>query len=231
MISRHHLKPGLEPPDISELAQALANREWLDMRVVDAGDFERVRIDCLHIYSDRDVVTVVQNFRMTPDAAGLTQYALDVDCEDIMYMLPTGCEGADEVVPIEAPEKAPTKEHDSVKDAAIAAVVEVTGGSIIELIKALAAGHGRHAQDVVNQRHLVLWAVFEMTDLSPSDICWELGWRSPMPFQSARYKFTGKHADEKWRKIIAEIVKRAREAGGTNWRREDERWRDVCILP
>lgn len=231
MINRYRLKSSLEPPEIGELAQALADGEWVDMRVVDVGTFERVKIEALHIYQEKDVVTVVQNFRVTPDS-GLTQYVLDVDCEDIMYMHPTECEAADEVTPIEQPESPPPDDFDAMRNAAIEAVIDITGGSVMELVKALTkASSGRVHRDLVNQRHLLLWVMFEMSELKPPELCWQLGWRSPMPFQSARYKFTGPRAEEKWRGVITEIVKKAREIGGVEWRREDEGWRDVCILP
>lgn len=231
-LDRTKLKPDLEPPSIEELAAALKEGTWLDIRVVDAGTLQRVKIECLHIYQSRDLVTVVQNFRVTPETVQVSQCTLDVDCEDIMYMEPTEVESADDVNPLEESREPLQDGFEAMKDAAMMAACEVTGGNLMALTKAMTAGHGRFTQDIINRRHLVLWALFEMSEENPSVLCYECGWRSPMPFQSARYKFSGPHSEEKFTKTIIAIVKRAREIGGVEWRRSDDnRWRDVCIVP
>jgi hypothetical protein len=234
MTRQLKLKPGLEPPEISELAAAMRDGTWLDMRVVDVGDFERVKVTCLHIYPDRDVVTVVQNFRLTPESVGLTQFVVDIDCEDIMAMDTTMCESADDVQHLEVAERPMNAEDTSFfehqKDMVIQAVAELAGGTPMELMKSLTGG-SRKGQDVIDRRHLVLWVLFEMTDLTPSDLCWELGWKSPMPFQSCRYKFNGPHTDEKWPKLLKAIMERVDELLNGEYRRpEHNHWKDVCIL-
>lgn len=235
-LDRTKLHPNLEPPSIAELATALQDASWLDMRVVDAGSLQRVRIECLHIYRERDVVTVSQNYRVTPNTVGMSQCTMDVDCEDIMYIIATETESVDDVSPLEAPKDPLPEIFELIKESVVAATVAVTGGTIVSLVKAMEAGHGRFNQDVINRRHLVLWALIEMTDLTPYRLCHECGWRSPMPFQTARYKFTGPHAEEKWLKVITQIVSKTREIGsangGANWRRDDDNsWREICLLP
>lgn len=210
----------------------MADGTWLDMYVVRTGKCERVRINAIHIFPDHDAVTVYQNFRVTPDAAGLTQFEMDVDAEDIMYMVPTACETVDDVVAIEAPRRTQeqTDSLDDMKQYAMHAVVDLTGGTVMKLMEAMASGHGRWTSDIIDQRHLVLWAMFEMCDESPSSLCFECGWRSPMPFSTARAKFQGTHADAKWGKLIKEIVLAVHKSSGCDWSRSvSNGWKDECF--
>lgn len=234
-IQVQHLNSNLEPPDFTVVAQALHDATWLDVQVCDAGLLQRVRIEVLHIYHDRETVTVVQHYKTDEGKVG--QHRMDVEYEDIMYAVPSSLESVDDVTALVEPEselKPSTQEgFEAVKDAVIMAVAEVTKGDVMGLVKSLAAGGMQLRQDMVDRRHLVLWCLIEMTDHSPASLCHDCGWRSPMPFQSALAKFTGKHADTKWKPVIVKCVQRAKEIGGDDtkgWvRANSDRWKDICV--
>lgn len=228
-----YLNSNLEPPDIRQLAEALADETWLDALVVDVGMLQRVRVVAIHISRETESVTFRQHYKPDPEDPEVAALEIDIGCDDIIYIKDTKLQSVDEVPRTEPP--TPEQQAnglEAMKDAAIQAVVDVTGGTTLALVRSLAAGGNQARQDMVDRRHLVLWAMFEMSDLKPDSLCWELGWKSPMPFQSARWKFTGKDANEKWAGTIKAVVKKAREIGGVEWRRpSDDRWRDECILP
>lgn len=230
-----YLNSNLEPPSVQQLATAMADESWLDALVVDVGMLERVKVVTLHISRETESVTFSQDFKPDLDEAAVEQLQMDIACEDIIYVKPTKLESVDQVPRAEpAPAWSPdqTENFEAMKDAAIQAVCDITGGTPMALVKVLVSGGYTRPQDMVDRRHLLLWALFEMSDIAPPSLCWELGWKSPMPFQSARWKFTGKEANGKWPATIAAVVKRAREIGGTEWRRPDgNSWREECILP
>lgn len=232
-IPVQHLNRSLEPPGIQMLAQALADETWLDIRVVDAGVMKRVKIEALHIYRQHETVTVVQEV-CEEDPEELIRYSFEVEAEDIMYAVKTELESVNEVDVLLAPAKKPNGEQeliDKIRDAAIQAVVDVTGGTVMELVRGFANASyaGRRKQELVDRRHLVLWTMIEMTDETPYDLCWYLGWRSPMPYQTALYKFISPNADKKWAKIITEVVGRTRKVVGLYKRDATNHYREFCI--
>lgn len=233
-IPLQYLNKDLAPPEISEWAAAMESKTWLDVRVVDAGLIQRVCVECVHIRRESEYVTLLQHFPTDDGKHG--ENRLDVECEDVMYMVPTELESMHSLLAIIEP-SADEKIQDgfeAMKDAAIQAVVDVTGGTAMALLKSLAAGGIQLKQEMVDRRHLVLWALIEMSDRSPYTLCYECGWRSPMPFQSASQKFTGKHGSpEKWLPVIKKVVKRAQEIGGDEgkkWTRDaGDKWKEICV--
>lgn len=230
-IQVQHLNKNLEPPEFQELAGFMAERVWLDVMVVDAGLLQRVRVECLHIYFEHEAVTFVQSFQT--DVGDISQHSMDVAWDDIMYAVKSELESPAEVRAIVEPPSNNEKLEDgfeAIKDAAIEAVCDVTAGNVMGLVKSLAAGGAQLRQDMVDRRHLVLWALLEMTDKPPDTLCYECGWRSPMPFQSARVKFVGKNADVKWAPVIRNVVKRAHEIlGAQPTRTVGNSWKDICV--
>lgn len=90
----------LEPPPIEELAAAMRDRAWLDMRVVGGGELVRVMPVNLSIWPDRDEVTVEQEYLQRGD---FQKRQVTVDAEDIMWSRPTICGISDVEIP-ELPE-------------------------------------------------------------------------------------------------------------------------------
>jgi hypothetical protein len=228
----------LEPVPLERIARYLRDEEWVDMRVCEAGIFERVQVENVTVFRDREEV-VVRHRRPPIEDGGVTTETWRIDAEDIMWINPTV---------FSEEEAAPPKAATASKGG-----LDARGGQIdqvfVALMVALAShfkmpvndieaemrlvyGNGNRAsQERVDRRHLMLWCLHELTDETTETIYRKLNYKSPMPFHTARQKFTGNWArqDRRWPEVIRDICREARHVSGhPEWHRTQHH--DPCVL-
>lgn len=222
------LKSLLDPVALPELAAAIRDETWLDMRVAGGRIYERVQVERVIVHRDHDEVTLIH---LLP--VGVKRWTLDA--EDIQWMRPTVFD-ADEAERPKAPadDEEPETTVTGVADDIYFCVRHVLARwykmTVDEIDKDLskANANGRRPNDVTMRRHVAIWLMYELTDESAVEICTRMGYRSPMAFHSARDKFTpqrwGPDAGQPsvYADFLRDLVRKVREMGGYDWRRRGD---------
>jgi hypothetical protein len=183
----------------------MAERRWVDMRVVTVGRVDRVRIEGLDIRLHQDHVHVRQKFLESETVRSADHV---FDCEDVRWVRPTKLM-LDQVRPLSQPRPVPGGESVDDKQAqeivdAIVSVVSFTSG---EAVSAIRAGANRAGLD---ERQVAMWCAFEMTDLSLEVICKrEFGYLSTMPLATVLSYIEDFYRGDRFSKRFVERVRAA----------------------
>lgn len=177
----------LEPPDFPELAQHLRDATWLDMRVVDVGTCERVRINQLNIGRERDEIVVEQQWWdevIGDDEIHVETITRTFDAEDVRWLRETQVEISD-VKPMELAEKtvvAASPQH-------LVAEIIRTVAYLTEGVSEQDLRSGTKQTGCIRPRQEAMWLAYAMTDLPPSDICTlHFGYASQQPLLTVNQK-------------------------------------------
>ncbi len=182
----------LEPLSLVDLAVALRDDLWLDMRVIDERPMtlERVRVETITVKKDGEDVALVQEHKT---GEGVTTYHLVVDAECIRWAKPTSFE-LEEVEPWsptgERRHDKAGSEEERVWLAAERAVANHFNMDLHELQKTIYDGGD------VDRSRLRYWVMLaarwvaancSALGLTAETSCARFGYRSVMPLQSASY--------------------------------------------
>jgi hypothetical protein len=170
------------------------------MRVVSLGRFERVKICCLIIRREDDLLEIVQQW-MDPVEGDQGQVRRQrehvISAEDVMWCGPTVFD-LEDVTQWEGPgiTKPGLKPGDSfewwITQKAVASSEGITETEMAQCIDNPNPGNGKGqgptGNQHVNRRHLVILVMYEISDESDPVICQRANYKSPMPMVSARAK-------------------------------------------
>lgn len=208
----------LEPVDLIVLAEHLRDGTWLDVRVCDVGVLERVQVEQILVHRDGDQLRFIQE---VVDGDELLIQGYLVDNDSIMYARPTVFEAAD-VSPPEAPPHQARKTPcfgvglDAAEFALLVNIVhaleDVT--QLQDSDNMLARLEVREEQNRMAPwvRHYVLWALYELTNLSQREVCVAVGYTSIQPWVSTRQEIG---REQKVRKEITALVAATQRRMGT----------------
>lgn len=172
----------LDPVPLDEIASRIRDEAWVDLRVVGVGTVQRVLITQLNVHRDHDEVVVRQKFAASDDELTVEEHAFDA--EDIRWLRETQVALCD-VKPVQppAPESVQCIDAKSVVNRIIRSVCFVYEKSEAEL------RGGWRAAGATRERQRALWLAFEMTDLTPPQICKDhFGYGSQQPILTVRAK-------------------------------------------
>lgn len=191
----------LDPVPLHEIAGHLRDGAWLDMRVFDAErewiTLENVKVTEYVIRQHNEQVTVVQAWADEDDS--MIRQELALDAEAIRWVRPTEYDPTT-VTPYES--FAPEVTGDEWQAILLTAAQE-QDCTVEELI-------GRMREGTISARYMVILLAFHATDMAPDDICRRVGYASPQPFHSARFKY---REDNEFKNRLRLMVMLARQRG------------------
>lgn len=223
----------LEPIGLDVLAGFLWEKTLVDLRVVETGTVERVQILEILVAREKDTVTVRQCWARDDDH-GVRVDELTFDAENVRWARPTQVDLFD-VEPIEAIESSrddqdaaqkPWRDSGAIFRAIVDCYVFIGPFSEVELTQPKGVGDRalRHRQEM-----MVL--LYEMTDLTPPEICVTyFGYRSGMPLSTAY----GRACDRGWPTRVrkrAKVIDAKLKAYGKQRRSKDapRSWKGVLL--
>lgn len=172
--------PALELVPIRDIALHIQQCSWVDIRVVDVGTFERVRIESLLISVDHDKLMVMQKHPNPDDSISTTRH--EVNCDDIRWVRPTRIDIEavkpirDYVVPGEAQNVAQQKRVVAQIKLSIQGIACIGWEEIL-----MSRDRSREVNGLLFWRRVAMAVFFEMTSLDQYEIAQTLGYRSTMP--------------------------------------------------
>lgn len=172
-----HNASSLDPATIEELATAMAEQTWVDMRVVPGGIAERVLVIGLLIRREEEEVEIEQ--WIEDEQGDIERRTHWIHAEEIWWIKPTQFQRGDELRPFEP--KGKRQSADNALDAALRAVADHYGVPPDE-VKAVAT----HRLDSNHYRYWVMLVYEELTGRKGSDVTTIFGYGSPQPLVSAR---------------------------------------------
>lgn len=202
----------LDPVALPEIAAHLRDGTWLDMRVYDEErewiTLENVKVTEYVIRQHNEQVTVVQAWAAEDDS--MLRQELALDAEAIRWVRPT--------------ENDPTTVRPYEMQGIVLASVDDEWGAVLEA----AASERQCTVDellervrdgAITVRYTIILLAFHATNLSPDEICRRVGYSSPQPFQSARFKY---REDDGFKNRLRLMLTVARQRGCPG-RDEDKR--------
>jgi hypothetical protein len=178
-----------DPPPIEEIATAMRDRQWLDMRVLDHGTLERVCPLNITIWPNRDEVLLRQEYHHREET---THHELTVNAEDIMWARPTILDVRDVEPPIlRDPEEEPTPDYIS------RAIIDTI--SFTESIPAKVWFEGSRPHET-HCRKLAIRLMWELTSLNQTSIPQFFGYTSGGMTNNALH-YTAKNYAERVRQL------------------------------
>lgn len=197
----------LDPVELHELAEHMRDGTWLDMRVIEHGTIERARVEAIIVRRDDEEIELLQEHMLD----GVVHQAnVRVSADAIRWMKPSGFDLVD--VEVRRP-KPPTEVDNTAVTNAIKDLIVFLYkdhahwpiGSRAALEKAFATPGNGHTWTGV--RHVFVWLMKNYTDgIDALDICKMAGYRSVMPLQSARWKYSGTGKDAEEAKRLDELM-------------------------
>lgn len=189
----------LDPVELHELAEHMRDGTWLDMRVIEHGTIERARVEAIIVRREDEEIELLQEHMLD----GVVHQAnVRVSADAIRWMKPSGFELVDvQVKEPPPPGKVDTdKVVSTVKDLLVLLyhddkITPLTNRKAVEVMLA-----GSAYKSVFSHiRHIFVYLIWAYTDgeLDPGQICKLAGYKSPMPLQSAKWKFNGKYAEDR----------------------------------
>lgn len=164
----------LKPPPLERIAEAIRDRELLDVRVVGEGVLPRVCPINLTVWEGHDDVTFSQEYLADGD---FHKAEYTFDAEDVMWLKPTIC-GISDVEPprVRALKRLPDDEQmiQHVLDT-VAFIYDLKRDDILN-----------HRQTTPQVRYLAMLLLYEVTDMSQHAIPQHFGYQSPTPLHSAQ---------------------------------------------
>jgi hypothetical protein len=178
-----------DPPPIEEIATAMRDRQWLDMKVLDHGTLERVCPLNITIWPNRDEVLLRQEYHHREET---THHELTVNAEDIMWARPTILDVRDVEPPIlRDPEEEPTPDYIS---RAIIDTISFTEGIPAKVWFEGSRPHETHC------RKLAIRLMWELTSLNQTSIPQFFGYTSGGMTNNALH-YTAKNYPERVRQL------------------------------
>jgi hypothetical protein len=178
-----------DPPPIEEIATAMRDRQWLDMKVLDHGTLERVCPLNITIWPNRDEVLLRQEYHHREET---THHELTVNAEDIMWARPTILDVRDVEPPIlRDPEEEPTPDYIS------RAIIDTI--SFTESIPAKVWFEGSRPHET-HCRKLAIRLMWELTSLNQTSIPQFFGYTSGGMTNNALH-YTAKNYAERVRQL------------------------------
>lgn len=190
----------LDPVDLRELACHLRDGTWLDLRVVEHGTVERARVTGIIVRADHEELELEQEHSFNGE---VQTSVLNYPADSVRWARPS-------VFSLEDVEI----RHPKATDASVddQRVIDAAKDLLIFLFKDSQWTPLKNRKDVeklmvaspyggtgCHARHVFVWTVwrFGSGEISPTDICKMAGYKSPMPLQSARWKFSDRRDDYK----------------------------------
>jgi hypothetical protein len=178
-----------DPPPIEEIATAMRDRQWLDMRVLDHGTLERVCPLNITIWPNRDEVLLRQEYHHREET---THHELTVNAEDIMWARPTILDVRDVEPPIlRDPEEELTPDYIA---RAIIDTISFTEGTPAKVWFEGSRPHETHC------RKLAIRLMWELTSLNQTSIPQFFGYSSGGMTNNALH-YTAKNYAERVRQL------------------------------
>lgn len=228
-----------EPVPLGQIAVAIRDESWLDMHVCDLGKLDRVRISQLNISRERDEVVVGQRW-LGQETGGPAEdpqprfhdetYTFDV--EEIIRLRETRVALKD-VKPIKS---GPVPVAPDIFDvqAVIDEIVRTMGFTAGVSQQDLRSPKGR-GDKALRPRQEAMWLAYEMTNLSPPDICINhFGYRSQAPLVAVERKLRSQqHREGKvhfnelagaWEKRVKAAADLIDSHFGRKFRRSNPAW-------
>lgn len=207
----------LDPVELRELAQYMADETPVDMRVVGQGTFERVRIIGITLRLRRDDLELMQEWLDDEGEIECRTYVLDA--EDVMWCRPSAFELADVMPRVGSPlDKPGLKPEDSYEWWMSRKAVAFTEGLTDDEMATHIAAPYRQDQGSTDIRHLVILVMYEITEEGDATICKRANYKSPMPMHSARSKA---RTDPAFERRFKKAVRRASLGGARLVRRHN----------
>jgi len=205
----------LEPVDLTSLAQALRDEVWVDLRAVDHGIIERVRIIAFIIDRHNDILTLYQEW-VAPGGVAKDR-TFQVDSEDIMWCKVSQFDREDvepklrleSTVILDSNKRWDGLPHTIqplvsiiIEECALEFQVDPT-----EVAKLAFDAGARVVLDPIHCRYTMMWTLYELTGLSPLKCCNIFNWSSQTPWISARSKLEwgAKHNDKAGQALAVSI--------------------------
>lgn len=184
----------LDPVDLPELAAHLRDGTWLDMRVIDVGTVERARVAGIIVRRDDEELILEQEHSFD----GAVQVStLNVPRDSVRWCRPSCFE-------LEDVEVTQPKVKEGVDDVAVVNTVKDVLVFAFKDHKTHPLGSRKAVERMLKQspydhvfthhRHVFVYLIwrYHSGQMSPATICGMAGYKSQMPWQSAKWKFEGK---------------------------------------
>lgn len=182
----------LDPVDLRILAEAMRDETWLDLRVVEHGTVERARVTAIIVRRDGEEVELTQEMSFDGE---VSTTLLNVPHDSVRWCCPTNF--ALEDVEIRRPAVSEDIEDGPVISAVKDLLVfffknhKTSPLGSRKAVEKMLAGSAYESQ-WVHHRHVFVWLIwrFHSGKMSPAAICSLAGYKSQMPWQSAKWKFS-----------------------------------------
>lgn len=163
----------LKPPPLERIAEAIRDRELLDVRVVGEGVLPRVCPINLTVWEGHDDVTFSQEYVSDGD---FHKAEYTFDAEDVMWLKPTIC-GISDVEPPRVRALRDLPDNEKMVQHVLDTVAFVYNRKVDDILN--------HRETVPQVRYLAMLLLYEVTNMSQHMIPQHFGYKSITPLHSA----------------------------------------------
>jgi hypothetical protein len=172
----------LDPVALDELAAHLRDETWLDLRVVEVGTVERAQVNAIIVRRDFEEIELRQEHMFD---GVVTEANMTVSADAIFWARPTCFELID--VEIAKPKRPSEVDDKKVINAVKDLLVFLYKNDKRTPLESRAAVE----RMLKTNGHTFIWLImrYGSGELDNLDVCKMAGYKSPMPWQSAKWKF------------------------------------------